>query len=156
MLTLAQEIAAAEVFAGLAPEYLDLITGCGQNVHFDAGVILQREGDPADVFYLIRRGSVALEVHHPGAEPIRILTEGPGEPVGWSWLFEPYRWHLDARTIQPCSLIALDGACLRGKCEQDPALGYELMRRFARCLVERLEATQFQLLDVYGNARVGV
>ena len=35
--------------------------------------------------------------------------------------------------------IAFDGACLRGKCEDDPALGYELMRRFARVMVERLQ-----------------
>ena len=72
--------------------------------------------------------------------------------VGWSWLFAPYRWQLDGRAVQPCELIAFDGACLRGKCETDHELGYQLMRRFAANLVARLQATRFQLLDVYGNA----
>jgi hypothetical protein len=48
--------------------------------------------------------------------------------------------------------VAFDGACLRGKCEQDHDLGYELMKRFAANMVDRLQATRLQLLDVYGNA----
>ena len=36
---------------------------------------------------------------------------------------------------------AFDGACLRGKCETDPALGYDLMSRFAQVLIERLQWT---------------
>jgi len=44
---------------------------------------------------------------------------------------------------------------LRGKCEQDPALGYELMKRFMPVIVERLQATRFRLLDVYGDAETG-
>ena len=45
----------------------------------------------------------------------------------------------------------LDGACLRGKCEEDHDLGYELLMRFAQVIVERLQATRLQLLDVYGH-----
>ena len=75
--------------------------------------------------------------------------------MGWSWLFAPYRWQLDARaTRADCELVAFDGACLRGKCEADHELGYQLMRRFAANLVDRLQATRLQLLDVYGHARV--
>ena len=48
------------------------------------------------------------------------------------------------------SAIAFDGACLRGKCEADHDLGYELMRRIAQVIIERLQATRLRLLDVYG------
>ena len=81
-----------------------------------------------------------------------IETLHAGDPVGWSWLFAPYRWQLDARALEPCELIGFDGACLRGKCEADHELGYQLMRRFAANLVDRLQATRLQLLDVYGHA----
>jgi CRP/FNR family transcriptional regulator, cyclic AMP receptor protein len=115
------------------------------------GRFLLREGEPAERFFLIRRGSVALEVQAPG-RTLRIETLGAGDPVGWSWLFAPYRWQLDARALEPCELLGFDGVCLRGKCETDHDLGYELMRRFAENLVDRLQATRLQLLDVYGDA----
>ena len=110
-----------------------------------------REGEPAERFFLIRRGTVALEVQAPG-RTLTIETLAAWDPVGLSWLFAPYRWQLDARALEPCDLIGFDGACLRGKCDADHDLGFELMRRFAENLVERLQATRLQLLDVYGHA----
>jgi len=152
MQTLEQLIATAPVFAGLVPEQLALIAGCGRNSHVEAGTLLLREGDLADQFFLIRRGAVSLEVHAPGRASLRIETLEAGEVVGWSWLFEPFRWQLDGRAIGPCELIEFDGACLRGKCDTNHELGYQLMRRFARNIVDRLQATRLQLLDVYGDA----
>jgi CRP/FNR family cyclic AMP-dependent transcriptional regulator len=119
----------------------------------DGGTYLLREGEPADRFFLIREGAVALEIHSPGRGAIVIETLHPGEIVGWSWLFAPYRWQLDGRTVEPTALVAFDGACLRGKCEADHELGYQLMSRFAASLVQRLQATRLQLLDVYGDDR---
>ena len=144
-------IAQARMFSDLEPRYLELIAGCARNERVGAGTLLVREGDPADRFFLIRSGTVALEVHAPGRGPLVIETLHDGDMVGWSWLFAPYRWQLDGRATEPCALVAFDGACLRGKCEADHELGYQLMRRFAANLVARLQATRFQLLDVYGH-----
>jgi CRP-like cAMP-binding protein len=140
------------VFTGLAAEQLQLIAGCGRNEHVEAGTPLFREGEPADRFFLIRTGAVALEIASPAGGALVIETLHAGDVVGWSWLFPPYRWHFDGRATAPTSLIAFDGACLRGKCDADHELGYELMGRFAASLVERLQATRLQLLDVYGHA----
>ena len=57
-------------FEGLKPEYLALIAGCGQNVHFDAGAYLLREGAPADRFFAIRGGSIAIETYAPSRGPV--------------------------------------------------------------------------------------
>jgi CRP-like cAMP-binding protein len=151
MRTIEDLIAHAPVFDGLASEQLELIAGCGRNDHADAGAFLFREGDPAQLFYLIRSGTVALEVHAPGRGQLRIETLEAGDVVGWSWLFSPYRWQLDARVLEPAGLVVFDGACLRGKVETDHELGYQLMSRFAAVIVDRLQATRFQLLDVYGD-----
>jgi CRP/FNR family transcriptional regulator, cyclic AMP receptor protein len=150
--TIDELIATAAVFEGLRSDHLALIAGCARNQHVPADAMLLREGEPADDFFLIRRGSVSLEVHAPGRGVLVIETLYAGDPVGLSWLFEPYRWQLDARTIEPCELVVFDGACLRGKCEQDHELGYQLMRRFVANLFSRLQATRLQLLDVYGHA----
>ena len=142
----------APVFAGLAPAQLELIAGCGVNEQVAAGAYLLREGEPAERFFLLRHGSVVLEVHAPGRSPIVIQTFDEGEAIGWSWLFEPYRWQFDARATESSRLVGFDGLCLRGKCEADHELGYQLMRRFAALMVERLQAARLQLLDVYGRA----
>jgi CRP/FNR family transcriptional regulator, cyclic AMP receptor protein len=137
-------------FMGLKPEYLALIAGCGQNVHFDAGAYLLREGEAADRFFAIRGGTVAVETYVPSRGPVTLQTLGEGEILGWSWLFPPYVWQFDARARDSVRVTAFDGACLRGKCDADPALGYELMKRLTRLVSSRLEAARRQLLDVYG------
>ena len=153
--TLEELISSAPMFAGLSPAHLELIAGCGANEHLAAGAQLFREGSPAERFYLIREGAVALEVDAPGRGALVIETLHDGDVVGWSWLFEPYRWQFDARATAPTAAVCFDGACLRGKCEQDHELGYQLMRRFAALLIDRLQATRLQLMDVYGHAPAG-
>lgn len=130
--------------------YLDLLVGCATNIRFDAGEFLFREGEEANHFYLIRQGVVAVEIHAGSAGQVTVATVGEGEVLGWSWLFPPYRWKFDARTVDSTRAIALDGKCLRVKCEEDHDLGYELLKRFAYLVEQRLDATRLQLLDVYG------
>jgi CRP/FNR family transcriptional regulator, cyclic AMP receptor protein len=156
MQTLETILAEHPFFEGLDPRYMPLITGCASNVRFPSGEYIFREGEPSAHFYIIRHGNVALETH--GAQRGRIIIETieAGEVLGWSWLFPPYRWHFSARALQETRAIALDGACLRAKGEADHDLGYELVKRVARIMMERLQATRMQLLDVYNiNRKAG-
>jgi CRP-like cAMP-binding protein len=138
-------------FAGFEDHHLELLVGCASNVRFNAGEHILREGGDANQFYLIRAGAVRLEVFAREREPIAIQTLGEGDILGWSWLVPPYRWSLDARAIELTRAIALDGACLRQKCEEDAQLGYALHKRFTSIIANQLRATQLQLLDVYGR-----
>ncbi len=148
-----EEILSKQPFlAGLDGEHRRLVLGCARNRRFDAGAYLLREGEPADEFYLIRQGRVALEIAPPDKAPIVIATLGEGDIVGASWLIPPYHWRLDARAVEPTLVIGLDAECLRGKCEEDHDLGYEMMKRFLPIFVKRLHATRLQLLDVYGRS----
>lgn len=140
-------------FKDLEPELVKLLVGCASNVRFDAGAYLFREGEEANHFYLLREGRVALEVFALQLPPIVIATFEGGEVLGWSWLVAPYRWHCDARAVQLTRAIALDGKCLRAKCEENPALGYKLFKRVTHIMERQLKATQVQLLDVYGAHR---
>lgn len=138
-------------FRGIDPAFLALMVGCATNVRFSAGSFLFQEGEPADRLFVLREGAVALEIAAPARGPIVVQTLHQGDIVGFSWLFEPHRWQFDARAIGPVRALALDGVCLRTKCEGDPRLGYDLMQRFAHVIVQRLQATRLQLLDVYGH-----
>jgi CRP/FNR family transcriptional regulator, cyclic AMP receptor protein len=138
-------------FANIAPEYSELVVGCAKTHMFQAGSYLFHEGEHADEFFLIREGRVALEIVSPGHSAIVFATLGPGEIVGASWLVPPYRWMFDARALDYTRALGIDAECLRGKCEADHDLGYEMMKRFLPILVQRLHATRLQILDVYGK-----
>ena len=152
MQTIEQMLAQSPVFAGLSADQLALIAGCAGNMHAAAGDELFREGNPADTFYVLRRGAVALEMHSPAGAPLVIETLHAGDVVGWSWLVPPYRWHFDGHVTEDVRAIGFDAACLRGKADADPALGYALLQRFTSLMLERLQATRMRLLDVYGSS----
>lgn len=140
-------------FEGLKQKHLALVSGCSKNVHFKPGEIVFRRGEPADRFYVIREGKVAVEIHSPDQQELVIQTIGRGEILGFSWLFPPYQWTFDARVIQTVRATAVEGECLRKKCEEDYELGYRFTMKFAQIAVKRLHATQIQLLDVYGHPK---
>jgi CRP/FNR family transcriptional regulator, cyclic AMP receptor protein len=148
-----EELAVARMFRNLSPEQLKAVAELGEEVEFADGRALMIEGDPADAFFLIRDGFVALQMQAP-AGTITIETLHNGDPVGWSWLFEPYLSHFDARSRGTTRAIRFDAAALRRRSAEDAQLGYELMRSFTSVIVERLHATRLQLLDVYGSVSV--
>jgi CRP-like cAMP-binding protein len=155
MQTIDALLADVPAFDGMPAQYLGLIAGCASNRVFADGEYLAREGEPANAFYVIRAGAVALEIDVPPRGALVIETLHETDLVGWSWLLPPFRNHMDVRASATTHAIAFDGACLRGKCDADPALGYDLLRRFTSVVVERLQATRLRLIDVYGHAPAG-
>ncbi len=149
--SMAEILAAHPLVAGLSGDGVALLVGCAKNVVFAPGDLLIIEGAPADTFYLVRRGHVAIEVHAPGRGGIVIETVGPGAVVGWSWLVPPYQWTFDARATDDVGAIAIDGACLRAKALSDPAFGYALLTKVSTELLARLQATRLRLLDLYAD-----
>lgn len=138
-------------FDGLESRYLELIAGCASNERYDAGSYLFREGETASKFFVVRHGKVAIETAVPGRGVVTIYTHDEGDVVGWSWLFAPYYWHYSGRAIGLTRVTALDGVCLRGKCEADQALGYAFLKRFSQKAVRSLDLTRMQLLDLLSD-----
>jgi CRP-like cAMP-binding protein len=146
MQSLERILAQHPFLAGLEPRLLRQLAGLASQKKFDAHQILFYEGHPANEFYLVCRGKVGVETALLGCEAILIQTQSPGDVVGWSWLLPPYEWHYSARALEPTEVIALDGKALRARCEQDHDLGYEIMKRFAVVIVQRLVATRARML----------
>ena len=148
---LERSIAQHSFFRGLEERHIRFIVGCAKNVRFDEGQTIFREGDPAEYFYFIREGLVAVELMVPHRGRTIVQTVAAGEIVGWSWMVAPYRWHFDAQALLFTRALAFDANCLLAKCEEDRDLGYEILKRFAQVISERLEVTRLQLLDLYGS-----
>jgi len=139
------------LFAGLSDKFLEVISGCARDVRFEAGEYLVREGEPANQFYLTRDGMVGLEISAAGRGTSTFQKVRRNEIVGISWLVPPYRWRYDAKAIESTRTIAIDAACLRQQSDADHDLGYEMMKRLLPMIVQRLQTTRLQILDIYGT-----
>jgi CRP-like cAMP-binding protein len=136
---------------GLRPQHLRILVDCAMFARFEPGQILFHKGEIANRVYLIERGKVNIETPAGEHGAVAVQTVGPGEVLGWSWLFAPYYWHFDACAVEPTQAIFFYGTRLREQCEQDRDFGYELMRRVTAVVMQRLQATVEQSLRTAGR-----
>ena len=143
-------VTAHPFFIGMSPPHIRLLADCAMRSQFATGQVIFRKGETANRFYLIEQGRVALE-SSAGDDVVRIGEVGPGDLLGWSWIFPPYQWHFDARAVEPTTAIFLYGTILREYCEADPALGYELFKRMSEVMMRRLQAAREKLGEAMKN-----
>lgn len=133
-------------FEEMKPEHLEIIAGCASEQTFKPGEFLFHEGEPANQFYLIQSGLIALEAHEPADGTALVQHLCAGDVLGWSWMFPPFVWHFRARALEPTRAVVLNGAHLLVTAERDHQFGYELMKRVAQVVVQRLQVARKQLL----------
>jgi len=141
-----KRLAAHPFLKGMSRHHIELLALCATPTEFDAGQILLCEGEPATGFYLIESGTVALEGKTDDGKTVVIDTISAGEPLGWSWLFPPYLWSLDARATEACTAICLSGLLLRQHRDDDLTFSQELHKRVSEVMVRRLQATRNKLI----------
>lgn len=144
-------LAAQPFLKGLPERLLNLLAAEAMPVDIQAGSTIFQAGSPANRFYLLLSGQVALESssdqRDDDRKPVLIETLGAGDVLGWSWLFPPYYWLFDARAETPVRSIFFYGSRLREQCETDPELGYHLMKRTSEVVIGRLQSTRRRLLE---------
>lgn len=136
---------------GLNRTQLALLADCALPAEFKPGEVIFREGEKAQLFYLIEKGKVVLESGKKYGEPVVIQTIGAGDLLGWSWMLPPYRWHFTARAIEPTEVIYFAGTILREYCEQDHSLGFELHKRISEVMMKRLQAARQKMLSMHAH-----
>lgn len=135
-------------FQDMPDEVREVVVGCCSNVHWRPGEFLFQEGGPSDHFYLIRQGTVAVELHVPGRPSVVVENIGEGEIIGWSWLVPPFRWSFDARAVEQVRAIAIDGACLRRKIAENHELGFHLYQRFIPVMGRRIAESRLRIVEL--------
>jgi CRP/FNR family cyclic AMP-dependent transcriptional regulator len=132
-------------------EKVPTVASYAENLEFEAGQFIFQEGQPANQFYLLCHGAVALQLTWAGRGETIVQMVRDGEVFGLTCLAPPYHWTYDAKALQTTRVISLDATRLRHECEADHDFGHELMKRFVSALVERLDATRRQLPNSYGE-----
>jgi CRP/FNR family transcriptional regulator, cyclic AMP receptor protein len=149
---LEKDVAAHPFLIGLPESHVRLLADCAMRAHFHSRGVIFREGEIANRFYLIQTGKVALEsTQEIAGAPVVIDTIGPGDLLGWSWIFPPHAWHFTARAVEPTAAIFFYGTILREYCEKDPALGYELFKRMSEVMMRRLQRARGRLIEAMGK-----
>lgn len=134
-------------FSGLDDSFMKFLSNSVKELRIKKGDVLFQQGERADKFYLLRNGQVSVQVPALMGPTLEIQTLGEDQMLGWSWLIPPYRWNFQARAVEDSDLLEFDGSAILARCEEDPKFGYELLKRFAALMSERLDAARQKMMD---------
>lgn len=140
---------ALRLFRALPAGYRDELMALSHPVAFPEGTRIFEEGSKADRFWVIHTGAVVLDLRVPGRQPPTVDRLGPGDLLGWSWLFPPYSWHMGAEALSPVRALEFDAQQVRHLCDNDSDLGYAFVLACAEIIGHRLAAARTRLLDLY-------
>ncbi|GAA2564961.1 cyclic nucleotide-binding domain-containing protein [Winogradskya consettensis] len=142
-------LAMHDFVADLPATWLHRLAGAGRPVYFAAGHRLCREDAPAEQFWLIHSGAVAIDFSVPGRGDIVVERVGAGAPVGWSWMRPPFRWRFGAIVAEDVRALEFDAARVQNLIAEDADLGRELTGRMLDIVTDRLQHARHRLIEVY-------
>jgi len=140
-------LSAHAFFSGMDSSFVKFLSDSANELQMKTGDVLFQFGKPADKFYLLRKGKVSIQVPALMGPALDIQTLGNDQILGWSWLIPPYRWNFLARALEDSDLLEFDGSAILARCQEDPKFGYELFKRFATLMSERLNAARQKMMD---------
>lgn len=126
-----------------------------REVSFEVDERIFDEGGTADRFWIIRTGTVALDIRVPGRPAAVVERLGVGELLGWSWLVPPHHWYMGAHAASPVRAYEFDAATVRELCAKDPVLDHELCTYVVGVLARRLRSSRERLLNLYAPHGAG-
>ena len=147
---LMEALEATPFFSDLASETLELLSGSTKLVSFEAGQFLFREGQPADDFFIILQGRVAIELRTTGRGQVIIQTLEENDIVGFGWVHPPQRWIFDAQSLTFLQALSVNVEGLMDICRKDHSFGFDIMQNLVGSVVDQLQATRLQVLEFYG------
>lgn len=139
-----------EFLEGLSDEALRQLSSVGELVQVGQNDTLFCENDLAEDIFLIAQGRVSVVICTPKSGCRSVMEIGEGDLAGWAPLVQRNRLSATAWALTQVSAVRLPGARVLELCEADAKFGYELMRRVACVLADRLSGTRLQLLDISG------
>ncbi len=134
-------------FSGLSEDLLLLLCDSARSIEIEKGYVLFRHGEHANKFYIIRKGCVSVLIPAIMGPVLEIQTLCQDQVLGWSWLISPYQWHFQAKAEEDSILLEFDGTKILAQCEQETKYGYELLKRFAALMSQRLDASRQKMMD---------
>ncbi|GAA1912686.1 hypothetical protein GCM10009716_23070 [Streptomyces sodiiphilus] len=147
-------MSATRILDALPPAHREELLKLAREVVFPVGTRLFEEGENAERFWIIRSGTVSLDLSVPGLRAPVFETVGEGELLGWSWMVPPHRWRFGAQTAGEVTALEFDAAAVRDLCDREPEVGVTILKAVTEALAHRLTAARTRVLSVYGAGPV--
>lgn len=145
-----------DIFYGLRPEHLQVISDVCTEVIFQENEIIVRENAPSDELYIIVEGRVDIIIdpgivganQHKVPSPTGIVTLRPGQTFGEIGLVDNGLRSASARSAaKETRLLSISRRDLLHLCEEDYELGYYIMRNIAGELAFKIRNTDLMLRE---------
>lgn len=141
------------IFEGLDQAELSEIAALCREVAFEEGAPIFCESDEGTELYILLEGTVRIEMEMPlnlkESEKLAIIKRG--EVFGEMCFVGNPRRSATARAVGRTRTLVIERDPLTRLFEQNPRMGYVVMRHLAEVLGRRLESTDF----MWRNAVVG-
>lgn len=135
-----------ELFHDLSDEQLKKIAALAEEVRFPAGAVLFEEDSLGDDLWVLVNGLLQVEILLPGSrEGVPIAQVRSNETVGELALIDGHRRSATARASTDVLLYRFERAALLQLAEQNPFVGFTLMRNLSRIVTRRLRDTNLAL-----------
>jgi CRP-like cAMP-binding protein len=144
-----RRVAMSGFFSGLPSDFVAFLADHAKVRRLEMDEVLFHYGEPADRFYVVESGHVTVEVAAISGPALELQDLGPGAALGWSWLIAPHAWSFQARAKTAVGLLEFDGHAVLAHCEEDPRFGYEVLKRFAALMSERLNFARRKMMEAW-------
>ena len=139
-----EQLADLPLFDGIGHDVLTPLVSIAHERQCEEGEVLFEEGSEATRVYILLEGKVTIDValsSRPEHITVALLSQ-PGQIVGWSGSVAQTSYTASARCKQASRLLTLDGKEFMDALEDNPSLGFIVMRRIADTISNRLRNIQ--------------
>jgi len=151
----AKNLGEFKFFEGFTEDQLEKIAKIATLESYEAGTPMYKKGDPAKSLFMCLEGKVVMIMdNYMGAHraPMQVTVDivAKGDSMGWSAVVEPYLYTLGALCIDNARFIAIDAAGLRTLMDEDPDIGFRVMKASSKVMAGRLTHTRILLVGERG------
>ena len=147
--TLEQKIRDHAFATGLSAQHLATLARLASEVSFAEDDLILVDGQRSKSFYLLTRGSVAVELRTT-RYVVAVQALGPGRVFGWSALLQNHETLFQVRARERTEALRIDGALLQEACKADPGLAAEILQRTLQVVAGRVKATEIRFAEMCG------
>ncbi|NIR62016.1 MAG: Crp/Fnr family transcriptional regulator [Gammaproteobacteria bacterium] len=116
------------LFTSLTDEELETLLKGARELRLDEGELMFSQGEPAERFFLVRRGQVKLFRLSPEGDEKVIEVIRPGQTFAEAVMFmEGHRYPVNAQALEPTTLIAVDNRVFLALLRRSPETCFRLM-----------------------------
>ena len=134
-----------EIFQLLRPEQMNILSAAAEEVSIQAGDTVFLRGEPADDFFVVLEGQVALRMLRPDGVSVLIDEVTAGVIFGSCVCFEIDVYTLTAQCTEKSRILKIKAATLKKLMDDDLVMGYTIQTMISRVYFKRYLDTMRKL-----------